>query len=326
MVIPAYNAEDVVARAIESVLNQSRKPDEIIVVDDGSSDATDAVVGTFGDRVHYIRQENKGAGGARNTGIVSAKSEWVAFLDADDEWLPEKLDKQCQLLQRNPKLVWATGNHWVLKRSQKVQGPFLDIQIARQMLGRKEFFENYFRMFTSRAGGWTGTMIIRKDVLIETGLFREHLKPVAEDIDLWWRIAHDHPQIGYVAEPLARYYNVPDSLSQNRLSFEQTMELVDFHLGLGEKTDSDNPFTPVASFLIRMWIRAALFRGAKAESLKMLRHYQEVIPVPFRFFVRLLLVFPQLTASVCRCLSFLNRKFRIRQMPIRDTNGPSPQN
>ncbi len=110
-VIPAYNAAKYVERAIESVLAQTRKADEIIVVDDGSTDNTADVVRQFGDKVKFIRQENAGASVARNTGIEAATSEWISFLDADDEWLPEKLKLQTEHLQRNPDLAWTTGNY-----------------------------------------------------------------------------------------------------------------------------------------------------------------------------------------------------------------------
>ena len=110
-VIPAYNAGKYVGRAIESVLAQTHKADEIIVVNDGSSDDTAEVVERFGGAVRFIRQENAGASVARNTGIEAATSEWIAFLDADDEWLPNKLKLQTEHLERNPKLVWTTGNY-----------------------------------------------------------------------------------------------------------------------------------------------------------------------------------------------------------------------
>ncbi|MHC4386164.1 MAG: glycosyltransferase family 2 protein, partial [Planctomycetota bacterium] len=102
VVIPAYNIEDYIERAIDSVLAQTRQPEEIIVVDDGSTDATAQKIKAYGDQVRYIHQANKGLSGARNTGIRQAQNEWVAFLDGDDEWLPEKLQLQSELLTRNP--------------------------------------------------------------------------------------------------------------------------------------------------------------------------------------------------------------------------------
>ena len=111
VVIPAYNACEYIGRAIESVLGQTRAADEIIVVDDGSTDGTGTQVKKFGERVRYIHQENSGPSASRNAGVLAAKSEWIAFLDADDEWLPKHLQLQTELLGRNNGLVWSTANY-----------------------------------------------------------------------------------------------------------------------------------------------------------------------------------------------------------------------
>ena len=98
VVIPAYNAEGCVVRAVESVLAQSRPAMEVIVVDDGSRDATAAVAERFGPAVRVLRQANGGPAAARNHGVREAGGEWIAFLDADDAWLPQKLERQAEKL------------------------------------------------------------------------------------------------------------------------------------------------------------------------------------------------------------------------------------
>ena len=102
VVIPTYNRAGTVGRAIASALAQTDQDREIIVVDDGSTDATAAVVARLGDAVRYVRQENRGVAAARNRGIREARGAYVAFLDSDDEWLPEKLDRQVTVLEREP--------------------------------------------------------------------------------------------------------------------------------------------------------------------------------------------------------------------------------
>ena len=99
-VIPAYNAEKYITRAIDSVLGQTRPVDEIIIVDDGSTDNTAEAIKRYGDKIQYIYQENAGVSAARNTGIKAAATDWIAFLDADDEWLPERIQLQVELLKR----------------------------------------------------------------------------------------------------------------------------------------------------------------------------------------------------------------------------------
>lgn len=99
VIIPTYNRASVLSRAIDCVLAQTHPEVELIVVDDGSSDNTAEVLARFGDRITYIRQENRGVSAARNVGMVAAKGDWVAFLDSDDEWHPTKIAKQLECLQ-----------------------------------------------------------------------------------------------------------------------------------------------------------------------------------------------------------------------------------
>ena len=98
VVIPAYNAAAWIRRAVNSVLSQTRPADEIIVVDDGSTDGTGDIVRMYDGRVRLLQQANAGAAAARNTGILAATGDWIAFLDADDEWLPQKLQRQTEYL------------------------------------------------------------------------------------------------------------------------------------------------------------------------------------------------------------------------------------
>lgn len=93
-VVPTYNRADLISRAVESILAQTRPPDEVIVVDDGSSDDTRDVVSRYRE-VRYLRQSNAGASTARNLGVENARYEWIAFLDSDDVWLPDHLEKMC---------------------------------------------------------------------------------------------------------------------------------------------------------------------------------------------------------------------------------------
>src|SRR5215472_10802511 len=113
VVIPVFNEAGVVRRAIGSVLTQELAPLEIIVVDDGSTDATPSVLGTFGDRIRVLRQANAGAAAARNTGAAAASGEYLAFLDADDEWHPAMLSRTAGLLERNPCAALAFCDHYL---------------------------------------------------------------------------------------------------------------------------------------------------------------------------------------------------------------------
>jgi glycosyltransferase involved in cell wall biosynthesis len=108
VVIPTYNRAHLLGRAIKSVLNQIGREDEIIVVDDGSTDATREVVAAFAEpRIHYVRQAKAGAGAARNRGVSEAIGDLIAFLDSDDEWLPGKLAVQRQFMELRPEVLFS---------------------------------------------------------------------------------------------------------------------------------------------------------------------------------------------------------------------------
>ena len=104
IVIPTYNRAGTIERALDSVFAQTFQDFEVIVVDDGSRDATRERVALYGDRVRYIYQENQGCSAARNRGIAEARGAFVAFLDSDDEWLPLKLDVQVRYLETHPEV------------------------------------------------------------------------------------------------------------------------------------------------------------------------------------------------------------------------------
>ncbi len=109
VIIPAYNAERYLAEALASVFGQSRVPEEIIVVDDGSTDRTEEVVRKHGEAIRFLKQPHRGPGAARNLGVESARGEFIAFLDADDLWLPEKLSAQLDLFRTRPNIDMAFG-------------------------------------------------------------------------------------------------------------------------------------------------------------------------------------------------------------------------
>ena len=104
VIIPTYNSAVFLPEALQSVLSQTFLPQDVIVVDDGSTDDTEDVLEPFRRHIHYIRQENQGPAVARNRGIAEAKGDLIAFLDADDVWVPEKLERQVNVLIENPRI------------------------------------------------------------------------------------------------------------------------------------------------------------------------------------------------------------------------------
>jgi glycosyltransferase involved in cell wall biosynthesis len=192
VVIPAFNVECWLQATIESVLRQSRAPDEIIVVDDGSTDSTGEIADGFGD-VTVIRQENRGLAGARNSGASAAVGDYILFLDADDSLLPGALSSLDGLVEANPALAAVVPNHW----------------IARGQRQRLAWREDRLRILDRadaptllRANVLAGNGFVRRDVW-DALRFREDLRAV-EDLDFWLRLLLGGFSIGLTAEPLVR--------------------------------------------------------------------------------------------------------------------------
>jgi len=285
VVIPAHNAGRYLARALASVRAQVRRPDQVIVIDDGSTDDTAAIADADPD-VELIRQANAGASVARNAGIQAARGEWIAFLDADDEWLPEHLALHEALLDRNPHLVWSTGNfYWCYceqghRQRVDLNGPRLDR--IRTLLAGRSYFDSYFVAHANFATGHTDTTLIRKDMLVEAGLF--HAGQVRmNDMDMWFRLAYRHPAIGFVLEPTAVYhFGVPDGITKRYRDPAILCEFIDRHMAMARQSGHDQAFRHCAAKMVGWWIHDLLEEGQGRDTRRLLRCYAALFD---RYFV-----------------------------------------
>ncbi len=200
VVIPTHNRASVLGRALDSVFNQSSPADQCLVVDDGSTDDTEQVVRAYPGAT-CLRQDHRGVSAARNLGVRRATHDWVAFLDSDDCWMPDKLERQREALDGTPHVLCHTDEIWIRRG-------------ARVNPKRKH----------RKRGGWIyrhclplcaispSTAIVRRDVLEAAGGFDESL-PACEDYDLWLRLCAHHPVL-FIDRPLAtRYGGHEDQLS-----------------------------------------------------------------------------------------------------------------
>lgn len=313
VVIPAYNNGKYIARAIESVLAQIVPADEIIVVDDGSTDDTAQTARSFGDRIVFIQQANAGASAARNTGIQRAKGEWIAFLDGDDEWLPQKLEQQTMLLRRNPHLMWTTGNYMeCLCDENRSTAYTLPSKCARYLEGR-DYFESYFQAIRRFQWGHTNCMLVHKNVFSDVGLFCTTL-PKANDIDMWLRIAYRYPQVGFSCEPLAIYHlSTENSIVKKYRTTAVYTDFMDRHFEIAQTEGVLPQFLPAAGTIIRRWIRGMLFEGRKEDIRVLLNRFPQAVSPLYRSFIYALTVFPGGTAAVLHLLSKIIRRFRLRR-------------
>jgi glycosyltransferase involved in cell wall biosynthesis len=194
VVIPVFNRRVTVRRAIESVLAQTCQDFEIIVVDDGSTDATAASVAALADhRITLIRHErNRGGSAARNTGIRASSGPYVAFLDSDDAWLPAKLERQLEMFERSSDrvgLVYTGAERIYADGSISQHIPRRHANLVRPLLSLNVI-------------GGTSVGMVRRDVLETLGGFDESL-PSSQDLDLWFRV-FELFGIAFVPEVLVR--------------------------------------------------------------------------------------------------------------------------
>jgi glycosyltransferase involved in cell wall biosynthesis len=203
VIITTFNRRDLVERAVRSVLAQSHPADDIVIIDDGSTDCTEDVVRPYASKVRYIWKENRGISTARNLGIQETSESWVTFLDVDDEWHPAKLGKQVSALKENPEYrVCYTNEIWI-RRGRRVNPK----KIHQKFGGH--IFEHCLPLCIISPS----SVIIHRDVFGRFGLFDPAL-PACEDYDMWLRICAFLP-ILYLEEPLiTKYGGHEDQLSR----------------------------------------------------------------------------------------------------------------
>jgi len=203
VIIPTYNRLELLKRSIDSIFNQTYKDFELIVVDDGSTDKTKEFC-LNDNRIIYLHQENQGVSAARNSGIKISKGEWITFLDSDDEWLPNKLEKQMEYAKNNPNIKIIHSNEIWIRNGVRVNEKFKH----------------------KKMGGWIyknslplclispSVVIIKKELLDEVGVFDTSFT-YAEDYDLWLRIT-PYYEIGFIEDSLIKKYGGhEDQLSRN---------------------------------------------------------------------------------------------------------------
>jgi glycosyltransferase involved in cell wall biosynthesis len=212
VIIPAYNAAATICRAVESALGQTHRPREILVVDDGSPDSAEIkqALAPFGWEVTLLSKPNGGAASARNYGIDHACGEWLAFLDADDYWEPEKLDRQLAIVQRHPQVA-VVGCRWY----EQIPG--------QERVASKVENEPYCGQVWELQGAeafrlacnvWTGSLLVRREAL-HSERFLTGLEP-AEDRDLWVRLILSNPTY-LLPDLLSTYVQEPGGISRTNI-------------------------------------------------------------------------------------------------------------
>jgi glycosyltransferase involved in cell wall biosynthesis len=203
VIIPTFNRKAVIGRALQSVYVQSHPADEVIVVDDGSTDGTAELIKKQFPATTYLYQENSGVSAARNAGILAAKGQWIAFLDSDDEWLPNKLERQLQQLAEQPDLkVCHTEEIWI-RNGVRVN------QMNKHAKSGGWIFDQCLPLCAMSPS----SILIHRTLFGRLGGFDENL-PACEDYDLWLRITAHYPVLFIESPQINKYGGHEDQLSR----------------------------------------------------------------------------------------------------------------
>lgn len=271
VIIPAYNAAWCIRRAVDSVLAQEYRDFELIVVDDGSHDTTAEILADYGVAVQIVRQPNGGLSRARNTGIAYAKGVYVAFLDADDWWLPRKLVRQVAQMEGHPELLFCSTTTTVLTpEGQRLPD-------WRCKPGEGSALACIFQANAHVAGSGSG-VLARREVFTRAGGFDESLRSL-EDIDMWMRLA---ALGGYacIDEPLTVIEKRTDSMSGNRAVMrESAITVMKKNRHLLPATMRTGFWRAAYASMLSDYAKWAYRQGHRGEALRDLLHGLALAPL-----------------------------------------------
>ena len=215
VIIPAYNVAPYIGETLDSVFAQTFADYEVVVINDGSPDTAELEreLARFIDRLSYLKQENRGASAARNTGLRAAGGELVAFLDADDLWLPNYLDEQIRFLrERNCDLVCADAE--VFSDGLHQEETYMEsLMPEAPLMGDVTFLG----LLSAGQSLITSGVVVRREQVFQVGLFDEALRN-SQDFDLWLRLARQGARMAYQRRTLLRYRSRTNSLSGDEVN------------------------------------------------------------------------------------------------------------
>lgn len=229
VIIPTYNRAKTIERTVNSVLAQTWKAIEIIVVDDGSTDQTPEVLHRYGDKIRVIRQKNGGPAAARNTGIKAATGDIISFLDSDDLWLPDKTERQMRLIQAGESsgVICCVCSC----RMNFVAGPLDSFKYQGLYPAEREgIWTNPADFLVHRFFLFNQVVSVRREALLQAGLFREDLPfGLNDDYDLSVRLSLIGPW-SFITDPLVEWYEHPGNISRTHSQLAvctQTLQILE---------------------------------------------------------------------------------------------------
>ncbi len=269
VVIPSYNRKELIKRSINSVNNQTIKPFEIIVVDDGSFDGTEGMIKRNYDFIKFIKQKNKGVSAARNFGIKVSSGEWICFLDSDDEWKNDKLEKQIIAMKSNPGYKFFHSNEIWVKNGKRIN----------QKKKHKKYGGDIFDKCLDMCRISPSSVLIDKTIFDDVGIFNENLV-ICEDYELWLRIC-DKYNVFFINEPLIiKYGGHRGQLSYSVDSIEyHRIKALEYLISSNLKEKNKEHAIKMLISKITIYLNGLIKRGKKHE----IALYEEKIKVWNKF-------------------------------------------
>jgi hypothetical protein len=187
IIIPAYNVDSCLERCLESVLHQSYTCREVIVIEDGSTDTTADIISKYSHKINWASQKNQGPSAARNLGLKLARGDFVAFLDADDFWLPDFLTRCIEFFEKNPETAAVSTGQKIVnwKGEVSINPPLLRDEREKK---QPQMLSHFFRFWAEQDHIRTGTCLIRRSLVEKAGHLREELR-LGEDLEYWGYLA-----------------------------------------------------------------------------------------------------------------------------------------
>jgi teichuronic acid biosynthesis glycosyltransferase TuaG len=273
--MPAYNAEAYIAQSVESVIRQTFKNWELLVVNDGSTDSTPSIVKKFADaddRIILINQQNKRLVGARNTGIIHAKGNWIAFLDADDLWDAAKLEKQLLLAKAKPEVDVIFTSGYIFKNEDLdnlTHYKIISGKIASDQMYRYEYANNYIPVLS---------VLVKKNMVATVGLQEEDPNNhVCEDWDYWIRMAMAGATFYGMEDKLFYYRRHGSNMSDNKikmLSAQIALLSKNYRPAIFTKAETRQIFIPTMNVLVIDLIKLK----RKVDAKLLLYHIKDILP------------------------------------------------
>jgi len=266
--ITTYNRALYLPAAIESVLAQTHPPAEVLVVDDGSTDDTPRIAASYGNRLRYIRRENGGRAAARNTAVLAARGEFLAFCDSDDAWLPDRLERQLAVFRSNPTLGMIHGQVALVDADGT---PLPERTTAHRRLFSAAHPATYAG-YALECRCLSSTILVRRAVFERIGLYDETLP--TEDYDLYLRLLLEYDVLFLDWPPLARYRVHADQVPDVQLGMGQ-IRTAEKHLALlaarNDVSDARRARRNLYLMIARSWRALGERRKARRAALHALR-------------------------------------------------------